>query len=485
METRRAIVRGLFTGARRRRADRAGGAGEGASAAAEMHEPAAADGHAEGEAYLETAEVAVRSSQLGGCSCFFPERLTRPATVSQPFAVSSTSMVPRERIRSSTISASNRRRARRPRDLRRLRRSDPAQAAAGALQPVARPAAAGPVRRRRRRPQRDDRRAVPPAVPGQPARVREGRRGAATRWRARCRRRCISSPARWTIPACTPGWRSACASIGSEGVLFYLAIPPAVYGTVVEGLGAAGLAGTPETGLAPRDRREAVRHRPGERAEPQRAAAPALHGRADLPHRSLPREGDRPEPAGAAVRQRDVRADLEPPLHRSGADHRGRDRRRGAPRVVLRGGRRAARHGAEPPDAAAGAGGDGAADRVHCRERARSEDGCAARGAAVRRRRRADRRSCAAQYREGWVDGAEVPAYRDGARRARRARRPRPSSRCGSMLDSWRWAGVPFYLRTGKRLPEAHHRDRDPVPPAAAADLPRASARRRCRPTCW
>ena len=36
--------------------------------------------------------------------------------------------------------------------------------------------------------------------------------------------------------------------IGSDGVLYYLAIPPSVYGTVAEGLEAAGLAGTPEHG---------------------------------------------------------------------------------------------------------------------------------------------------------------------------------------------------------------------------------------------
>jgi glucose-6-phosphate 1-dehydrogenase len=32
-------------------------------------------------------------------------------------------------------------------------------------------------------------------------------------------------------------------------------------------------------------------------------------------------------------------------------------------------------------------------------------------------------------------------------------------------IDNWRWKGVPFYLRTGKRLPEAQDRDRHPVPP--------------------
>ena len=39
------------------------------------------------------------------------------------------------------------------------------------------------------------------------------------------------------------------------------------------------------------------------------------------------------------------------------------------------------------------------------------------------------------------------------SRVSRPTRRPRPSSRCGES-DSWRWAGVPFYLRTGKRLPK-------------------------------
>jgi len=58
-----------------------------------------------------------------------------------------------------------------------------------------------------------------------------------------------------------------------------------------------------------------------------------------------------------------------------------------------------------------------------------------------------------AQYREGWVSGAEVPAYRAEPGVA-------PESRTETFvalrlqLDSWRWAGVPFYLRTGKRLPK-------------------------------
>ena len=45
--------------------------------------------------------------------------------------------------------------------------------------------------------------------------------------------------------------------------------------------------------------------------------------------------------------------------------------------------------------------------------------------------------------------GARLP--RGGGRR-RRTRTPRPTPRCELFVDNWRWAGVPFYLRTGKRL---------------------------------
>ena len=56
------------------------------------------------------------------------------------------------------------------------------------------------------------------------------------------------------------------------------------------------------------------------------------------------------------------------------------------------------------------------------------------------------------QYGEGIMEGQRVPAYRseDGVP---------PDSRTETfvamrlLIDNWRWAGVPFYLRTGKRLP--------------------------------
>jgi glucose-6-phosphate 1-dehydrogenase len=56
------------------------------------------------------------------------------------------------------------------------------------------------------------------------------------------------------------------------------------------------------------------------------------------------------------------------------------------------------------------------------------------------------------QYGAGWIEGQQVPAYRAEANVA-------PDSATETfaavklMVDNWRWQDVPFYLRTGKRLP--------------------------------
>ena len=68
-------------------------------------------------------------------------------------------------------------------------------------------------------------------------------------------------------------------------------------------------------------RREAVRPRRGLRAEAERAPAPLVPRGRDLPDRPLPRQGDGAEHARAAVRERDLRARLEPPVHRPRPDH--------------------------------------------------------------------------------------------------------------------------------------------------------------------
>jgi glucose-6-phosphate 1-dehydrogenase len=58
-----------------------------------------------------------------------------------------------------------------------------------------------------------------------------------------------------------------------------------------------------------------------------------------------------------------------------------------------------------------------------------------------------------AQYAGGWVNGAEVPGYRqDPGVNPRSVTETYVALRL--QLDSWRWAGVPFYIRTGKRLPK-------------------------------
>lgn len=56
------------------------------------------------------------------------------------------------------------------------------------------------------------------------------------------------------------------------------------------------------------------------------------------------------------------------------------------------------------------------------------------------------------QYGPGWINGQAVPGYRD-------EENVDPNSVTETFvalkvfIDNWRWAGVPFYLRTGKRMP--------------------------------
>ena len=58
-----------------------------------------------------------------------------------------------------------------------------------------------------------------------------------------------------------------------------------------------------------------------------------------------------------------------------------------------------------------------------------------------------------AQYARGWAEGEEVAGYRD-------EEGVDPHSQTETYVamrlsvDNWRWAGVPFYVRTGKRLPK-------------------------------
>ncbi|MGD8824737.1 MAG: glucose-6-phosphate dehydrogenase [Myxococcales bacterium] len=63
------------------------------------------------------------------------------------------------------------------------------------------------------------------------------------------------------------------------------------------------------------------------------------------------------------------------------------------------------------------------------------------------------RNSVRGQYDEGTVLGKSVQAYRSEPNVARNST-TETFVACKLQIDNWRWAGVPFYLRTGKRMAE-------------------------------
>jgi len=56
------------------------------------------------------------------------------------------------------------------------------------------------------------------------------------------------------------------------------------------------------------------------------------------------------------------------------------------------------------------------------------------------------------QYDAGWIRGVRVPGYRGEAGVAKTSV-TETFAAVKLFIDNWRWQGVPFYLRTGKRLP--------------------------------
>lgn len=63
--------------------------------------------------------------------------------------------------------------------------------------------------------------------------------------------------------------------------------------------------------------------------------------------------------------------------------------------------------------------------------------------------------SCAirGQYTNGWMKGKEVPGYREEEGASSDSTTPTYAA-LKLTIDNWRWKGVPFYLRTGKRMPK-------------------------------
>ena len=67
--------------------------------------------------------------------------------------------------------------------------------------------------------------------------------------------------------------------------------------------------------------------------------------------------------------------------------------------------------------------------------------------------REVDRYVVRAQYGPGYIHGEDVPGYRrEEGVRSDSTTETYAAIKLG--IDNWRWAGVPFYIRTGKRMPK-------------------------------
>ena len=173
-------------------------------------------------------------------------------------------------------------------------------------------------------------------------------------------------------------------------------------------------------------------------ARPQPDPPLRLSGIVGLPHRPLPRQGGRREPPLLPIRQYLPRADLEPQLRGLRADHDGRGVRRAGARQVLRRDRRDPRRHPEPSPPG----------------RRISRHGAAELG----RRGPGPRRAGQGVPRDPARSGPKTSC---GASSAATERSPGSSpvrtvetfAAVRLEVDSWRWAGVPFFIRAGKCLP--------------------------------
>ncbi len=230
--------------------------------------------------------------------------------------------------------------------------------------------------------------------------------------------------------------------------VFYLATEPGLFAAICTGLSAAGLV-TPASRVVlekPLGRDLASATHINEQV------GAIFSETADLPHRSLPGQGDGPEPDRASLRQRAARAAVEPRL--GATTCRSRLPRRSASK-------------------AAGSSTTGSAlCATWCRTICCS---CCAssrwnRRSASRPMRCATRSSrCCALCGRSPASDVAVRTVRGQYQRRRNRRQAgarhtceepgmSPGSRTETFvaikaeLDNWRWAGVPFYLRTGKRM---------------------------------
>ena len=348
-----------------------------------------------------------------------------------------------------------------------------------------RPLPGGHLRRHRRpRPPQDPARPLQPA-PGRPAAARDERRG--LRAPALHRRRLPRGDARVGGAALAqPGRAGAVGRLRGRHPL-----PAGRVRRPRQLPGARRAAGADRRGRRharqrPLLPRHAALRLPGDRGQPGRGGPPAAarpagariviekpfghdlasaralnddgHARlrrvAGLPHRPLPGQGHRPQPAGVPLRQRHLRAALEPALRRPRADHRGRGPRRRGPRRVLRGGRAPAATSSRTTCSSCSAwwpwSRPSPSRPTRCATR---RCACCAPSTPTGPRRGSRANVVRGQYTAGWVADQKVAGYREEPEVAPDARRSRRSWRCELEIQNWRWADVPFYLRTGKRLP--------------------------------
>ena len=219
---------------------------------------------------------------------------------------------------------------------------------------------------------------------------------------------------------------------GAKLPVFYLEIPPFLFGRVVQGLSEAGL-----TQDRANRRREAVRARSRLRRRARRRAAPVRRRVAALPDRPLPREdGPRGDPP-PSFRERDARAALEPQppvgveitmAESFGVEDRGHFYDPvGALRDVV------VNHLMQVVAACA----------MEAPSRGDPRTIKDAQVALFRGIMTAD----PAHYVRGQYDGYQkIDGVKPGSTTETYAA-------LRLEIENWRWAGVPFFIRTGKRLP--------------------------------
>jgi glucose-6-phosphate 1-dehydrogenase len=254
-------------------------------------------------------------------------------------------------------------------------------------------------------------------------------------------------------PALYQGLAHRLQEAGADGALFYLAIPPSVYGAVATQLGAAGLSRSGTGGW----RRIIVEKPFGTDLASARALNATLHQHFDEEQIFRIDHYLGKETVQNLLVFRFANGMFEPIWNRRYIDHVqitaaetvGVERRAayyegaGALRDMMQNHlmQLLALIAMEPPTAFTAAS-----------VRDRKMDALLAAQPLVDDERGADN-VVRAQYGPGWTGGEEVPAYRSEPGVS-------PSSTTETYaalrlnLDSWRWADVPFYLRTGKRLPK-------------------------------